>query len=282
MKTIKLLVACCLTGCLILAVTLGAQYEAAKKKPMSAEKFPWPKGIRGAVSLTFDDARLSQVDRLIPILDRLGVKATFYVSPDNMSQRLDAWKKAVRTGHEIGNHTLTHPCTGNYPAFRGNALEEMTLDDVAREIDGAQRAIAEALGVEPWSFAYPCGQTFVGRGRDVKSYVPLVAGRFLSGRKWLNEDANDPTFCDLAQLLAFESDGKPFAALKALVDKAAAEGRWLILVGHEVGDGGYQTTLAPAVEELCRYAREPANGIRIDTVGAIAQDIAEVRAKQKS
>ncbi len=279
MKVTNPLIACFFSGCLALAVSWGAQYEAAKKKPGSVEKFPWPPGIRGAVSLTFDDARLSQVDRLIPVLDRHGVKATFYVSPDNVAARLDGWRKAVRTGHEIGNHTMTHPCTGNYPAFRWNSLEEMTLDGLAKEIDDAQRAIGRTLGVEPRSFAYPCGQTFVGRGRDVKSYVPLVAGRFLSGRKWLNEDANDPAFCDLAQLLAFESDGRPFAALKALVDKAAAEGRWLILVGHEVGDGGYQTTLASSVEELCRYAREPANGLRIDTVGAIAGYIEEVRKK---
>jgi len=279
MKTIKLLVACCLTGCLVLAVTLGAQYEAAKKKTMSAEKFPWPKGIRAAVSLTFDDARLSQVDRLIPILDRAGVKGTFYVSMDNLTRRLEGWKKAVRTGHEIGNHTLTHPCTGNYPAFRFNALEEMNIDAMAKEIDGAQQAIVKALGVEPRSFAYPCGQTFVGRGQNVQSYVPLVAGRFLSGRKWLNEHANDPAFCDLAQLLAFESDGKPFEALKSLLDKAAAEGSWIIFVGHEVGDGGYQTTLAPSVEELCRFSKDPANGIWIDTVGAIAGYIADARKK---
>lgn len=279
MKAWISLVACSLSGCLVLAGALGAQYEAAKKKPGSIEKFPWPKGIRGAVSLTFDDARLSQVDRLIPILDRHGVKATFYVSLDRVGERLEGWKKAILTGHEIGNHTMNHPCTGNYPAFRWNALEEMTLDGMAKEIDDAQQAIFRELGVQPRSFAYPCGQTFVGRGRDVKSYVPLVAGRFLSGRKWLNEHANDPSFCDLAQLLAFESDGKMFAALKSLVDKAAAEGRWLIFVGHEVGDGGYQTTLAASVEELCRFSEDPANGIWIDTVGAIAEYIQKARKK---
>jgi hypothetical protein len=133
--------------------------------------------------------------------------------------------------------------------------------------------------VKPRDFAYPCGQTFVGRGREVKSYLPLVAERFLSGRKWLNEDANDPSFCDLAQLLALESDGKPFEALKALIDKAMNEGRWLILVGHEVGDGGYQTTLASAVEGVCRYAKDPSNGIWIDTVGAIADYVRKTRGK---
>jgi peptidoglycan/xylan/chitin deacetylase (PgdA/CDA1 family) len=279
MKMVVTVGACCLGGCLVLAGALGAQYEAAKNKSAAPEKFPWPAGIRGAVSLTFDDARLSQVDRLIPILDRNGAKATFYVSPNNLVQRLDGWKAAVKTGHEIGNHTMTHPCTGNYPAFRFNALEEMTLEGMAREIDDAQQAIFAALGVRPRDFAYPCGQTYVGRGRDVRSYVPLVAERFLSGRKWLNEDANDPAFCDLAQLLAFEADGKPFAALKELTDKGVAQGRWLILVGHEVGDGGYQTTLAPAVEELCRYAKDPARGIWLDTVGAVAEHIRKVRAR---
>ncbi len=279
MKALEPLVACCMSGCLVLAGAASAQYEAAKKKPASIEKFPWPQGVRGAVSLTFDDARPSQVDTLIPILDQFGVKATFYVSPDNMEARLEGWKKAVRTGHEIGNHTMTHSCTGNYPAFRFNALEDLTLDGIAKEIDDAQQAIVKALGVKPRDFAYPCGQTFVGRGREVKSYVPIVAEKFLSGRKWLNEDANDPAFCDLSQLLAFESDGKPFAALKELTDKAAAEGRWLILVGHEVGAGGYQTTLAPSVEELCRYAKEPANGIWIDTVGAVAGYILKARTK---
>jgi hypothetical protein len=113
----------------------------------------------------------------------------------------------------------------------------------------------------------------------VKSYVPLIADRFLSGRKWLNEHANDPAFCDLAQLLAFESDGKPFEALKLLTDKAAADGLWLILVGHEVGDGGYQTTLASSIESLCKYCREPANGLWIDSVGAIADTILKARTK---
>jgi peptidoglycan/xylan/chitin deacetylase (PgdA/CDA1 family) len=279
MRASVLLTMLCLCGCLTPAVPLSAQYEAAKKAPGPSAKFPWPKGIRGAVSLTFDDARLSQVDRLIPLLDVLGVKATFYVTPGAVEERLEGWKKAVRTGHEIGNHTMTHPCTGNYPAFRWNALEDMTLEGMAKEIDDATEAIVRRLGIKPRDFAYPCGQTFVGRGRDVKSYVPLVVVRFLSGRKWLSEDANDPAFCDPAQLLALESDGKPFDALKALVDKAAAEGRWLILVGHEVGDGGYQTTLASAVEGLCRYAKNPANGIWIDTVGAIADHIVKARKK---
>ncbi len=256
---------------------LGTQDQAAAKINPNTEKFPWPEGKRTALSLTFDDARPSQIDVGIPILDRYGVKATFYVSPDRIGERLEGWKKAVRNGHEIGNHTMTHPCTGSYFAFRFRALEEMTLGRMAQELDGAGQEIEKLLGVRPESFAYPCGQTFIGRGKKVESYVPLVAARFLTGRLWLSEGANDPAFCDPAQLLAMESDEKTFSQVKALVDQAAGEGRWLILAGHEIGGKAYQTTLASALESLCRYARDPASGLWIDTVGNIARYIRMVR-----
>lgn len=255
----------------------GSQYQTPAQKGPAAGKFPWPEGKKAAISLTFDDARLSQVDTGLPIFDRYGVKATFYVSPDKLEQRLEGWKKAVRNGHEIGNHTMTHPCTGNYPAFRWKAIEDMTLDQMALEIDGASQAIEKLLGLKPASFAYPCGQAFVGRGKNAKSYVPLVADRFLTGRKWLSEGANDPAFCDLAQVLAMESDGKTFEQIKTLVDLVSEEGRWLILAGHEIGNEAYQTTLASALESLCRYAKEPANGLWIDTVGNIGCYILHVR-----
>jgi peptidoglycan/xylan/chitin deacetylase (PgdA/CDA1 family) len=241
------------------------------------EKFSWPKGKKAAVSLTFDDARPSQIDNGMLVFKARKVRATFYIQTGNVAQRLAGWKKAVKDGHEIGNHTMTHPCTGNYAFSRKNALEEMTLDDMAREIDTASREIEDALGVRPESFAYPCGQTFVGRGRDLRSYVPLVAERFLTGRLWLGEAANDPEVCDPFQLLAVESDGKTFDELKPLLESAAAEGRWLVLAGHEIGDGGFQTTLTKTVDDLCRYATDPANGLWIDTVGTIGRYVIDKR-----
>src|ERR1043165_7252823 len=101
-----------------------------------ATQFDWPKGKRAALSLTFDDARLSQIDRGIPILDQHGVKATFYVSMRAMHQRIEGWKHAVANGHEVGNHTASHRCTGNFGWARSAALEDFDLarmeEDLAR------------------------------------------------------------------------------------------------------------------------------------------------------
>jgi peptidoglycan/xylan/chitin deacetylase (PgdA/CDA1 family) len=88
-----------------------------------------------ALSLTFDDARLSQIDTGIPLLDKYGVKATFYISPDNMLLRVDKWKNAANNGHEVGNHSVLHPCTGNFNWSKDHALENHTLNRMMTELD---------------------------------------------------------------------------------------------------------------------------------------------------
>jgi len=232
----------------------------------------WPSGIRGALSLSFDDARWSQTAHGFPLLDPHGVKATFYVSLKPMEQKLEAWRQAAANGHEIGNHTLTHPCSGNFSFSRPNALEEYSLEQMERdEILGANAAIEKLLGVRPVTFAYPCGQTYVGRGEQVRSYVPVVAKHFLVGREFMGESANDPAFCDLAQAQAQSVDGLSFDQMKAWVDGTVQQGHWLIFAGHDIGAGGRQVTLAGELEELCRYAKDPANGIWVDTVAAIGK-----------
>ncbi len=235
--------------------------------------FEWPEGKKMGLSLTFDDARLSQVDNGVSLLDEYGVKATFYVLPEAILPRLAEWKKAIQNGHEIGNHSLVHPCTGNFDWSRHKALENYTLFEMDAELDSANKAIYKLLGIKPISFAYPCGQTFVGRGKNTKSYVPLVVTRFETGRGWLDEGPNDPSFCDMAQLTGVELDGKSFEEIKKLIESAKSKGQWLILAGHEIGEGGFQTSKLSTIEAICKYATDPANGIWIDNVHNITSYI---------
>ncbi|MCE5345178.1 MAG: glycoside hydrolase family 3 C-terminal domain-containing protein [Bacteroidales bacterium] len=239
--------------------------------------FSWPEGKKMALSLSFDDARLSQVDNGIPLFDKYGVKATFYVSPSNMAQRLDGWKKAVSNGHDIGNHTLVHPCTVNYGWPQDRALENYSLQKMKTELDSASTIIENLLGIHPVSFAYPCGQSFVGKGINTKSYVPIVASMFETGRGWLNERPNNPVYCEMSQLNGMELDGKSFDQIKILIESAAKSGQWLILAGHEINNGGSQTSLISTIEAICQYASDPANGIWIDNVHNIAAYVKKKR-----
>jgi peptidoglycan-N-acetylglucosamine deacetylase len=264
------------TTFVIMLNTVNAQYNSENNVSGSTH-FSWPEGIKMGLSLTFDDARLSQADTGIPLLDRYNVKGTFYVSPRSFISRLDAWKKAAANGHEIGNHSLSHPCSGNLTSARDRALENYTLERMHSELDSATRLIKELTGISPVSFAYPCGQTFVGRGVNTKSYVPVVASLFQTGRGWLGEAPNDPAFCDFAQLTGMKLDEQTFEEILVLIERAKKSGRWLILAGHEVGGEGFLVTNLETLEMICRYASDPANGIWIDTVGNIASYIEENR-----
>lgn len=262
------------TYLVILIVLLSCKYGLTQQPSNS---FNWPNGKKMAVSLTFDDARVSQVDRGIPLLDKYGVKATFYALPEALQERMGAWEKAIKAGHEIGNHTLRHPCTGNFTWSRHKALENYTLPEMGTELDSANKVIYKLVGAEPVSFAYPCGQKFVGRGAMTKSYIPLISAKFETGRGWYDEGTNDPDFCDLSQLTGMELDGKSFGDIMKIIESAKVDGRWLILVGHETAEDGFQTSKLSTLEAICKYAANPANGIWIDNVHNIASYIIKKR-----
>ena len=95
------------------------------------------------------------------------------------------------------------------------------------------------------------------RGRE-EATCRVVAPRFLAGRGWRDEGANDPAFCDLAQLMTIELDGLTWEQLKALIDQAAKNGSWLVLCGHDIGAAGARrrgSTLA-CLLRICPGPRE--------------------------
>jgi len=245
--------------------------------PTQTSPYGWPGGARMALSLSFDDGRASQVTQGLPVFARHGAKVTLFVVPSAVERDVNGWKQAVAAGHEIGNHSLTHSCSGNFAFSRARALEDHTLDRMRQELADANRQIIALLGVTPRTFAYPCGQTFVGRGRETRSYVPLVAEQFLAGRGWLDESANDPAFVDLAQTMGVEMDGKDFTQIRPLIDDAGIRGAWLVLAGHEIGRDGRQTTRVAMLDELLTYAKAPANGIWLATVAEAAEEIVRRR-----
>ena len=88
---------------------------------MSTLVSPWLDNCQGAVSLSFDDGNESQLRLAIPMLDKYGLQATFYLNPrENYQEQLKPWQAVARTGHEIGNHTVNHPCSKNFAFISEN------------------------------------------------------------------------------------------------------------------------------------------------------------------
>jgi len=244
------------------------------------KSFHWPEGKRVAVSLSFDDGRASQVDTGLGVINPTGVKVTFFVNPggEAFRSRIEGWKRAVDSGHEIASHSMSHPCTGNFPWSRSNALENYTLDQMSQQLDDANAQIEKLLGVHAVTFAYPCGQKFVGSGPGMKSYVPLIGQKFLVGRGYLDEYYNDPVFCDLAQASGTAFDDTDYIDMVKHVNKAAEQGGWVIFVGHDIGQKAFQVTDTIALAALCRYLHDPANGVWVDTVKNIGEYVVKQRA----
>lgn len=239
-------------------------------------------GRRAALSLSFDDARPSQLDCGVPILDEHGVPASFYVSLYNVEARAEDWRLAARRGHEIGNHTLTHPCSGNFAFARKNPLEEYTLARMAEELDEASSEIHRLTGVTPTTFAYPCGQMFVGIGVRRASYVPLVAERFVVGRGYLIETHNDPQRCDLAAAASLGIDRRPWEWIRDMIDAAIEAGGWIILTAHDVGEAGRLTVFPDVLSMLCQYVRSRESELWTATVAAVGAQMRRTQAEREA
>jgi hypothetical protein len=110
--------------------------------------------------------------------------------------------------------------------------------------------------------------------------VPLIAERFVVGRGYLSESSNDPTIVDLSQAMGTAFDDMDFPQMKKVVDDAIKQGRWVIFVGHEIGQRAFQTTDIKAIELLCEYLRAPDKGIWLGTVDEIGEYVRQQRKLQ--
>lgn len=62
-----------------------------------------------AVYLTFDDGPIPRVTPwVLDVLDKYGIKATFFMVGDNIRKHPDEFRMVVERGHRIGNHTFNH------------------------------------------------------------------------------------------------------------------------------------------------------------------------------
>jgi peptidoglycan/xylan/chitin deacetylase (PgdA/CDA1 family) len=215
----------------------------------------FPDGTRAALSITFDDARASQVEIAVPTLDRHTLRGTFYVLPTNVRERVDDWHRAATT-HEIGGHSAVHPVPASRHGPGDTTLEMYTPSRMKVELVRADDEIHAMLGVRPQTFAYPAGYTYVGEGVHAASYVPIVARRYLAGRAYRSEFANDPEWCDFAQLQGAHVDTFDGDALVALVDATVEQRRWLVLVAHEIDGDGPWSLSSRALDELCSSVAE--------------------------
>ena len=98
------------------------------------------------IALTFDDGPGNETHRFLELLERFDIPAAFFVCGKNVARRPATARAIAAAGHEIGNHTYSHP-----------RLLACGPRRVREEIVRAQRLIEDATGVSPGLFRAPYG-----------------------------------------------------------------------------------------------------------------------------
>ncbi len=103
---------------------------------------------RGEVCISFDDGPHPDITpRVLDILDRHGAKATFFCVGERVAAHPQVAREIARRGHTVESHSHRHA-----PAFALYGLRALR-----REVQAAQRVIAQATGREPLFFRAPAG-----------------------------------------------------------------------------------------------------------------------------
>src|SRR5438128_824262 len=120
-------------------------------------------GMSCAVALTYDDALNIDLTNVVPALDSFGLKGSFYISDyfGGLKNQIPKWRKAAMEGHELGNHTVYHPCSGSLPG-RSFVTPDYDLDHysfkrIRDEINTMNTILYSIDGKTERTFAYPCG-----------------------------------------------------------------------------------------------------------------------------
>ncbi len=190
---------------------------------------------RPLLTISFDDAPVSAAEAGAAILERHGVRGTYFISTGLGGQdshlgrytSLDDVARLAAAGHEIACHTFSHLDCGK--ARSGS---------IAAELDANWQAL-RAVDVTPVTFAYPYG--------DVSPWAKaLINDRFIAGRALHHGLITAGTDLNQAPGVGIEgADGE--AVARGWMDRAVQAKAWLVLYTHDVREAPSDWGCTPQV-----------------------------------
>lgn len=122
------------------------------------------------------------IPRLMDLFDELGIRATIFVVARDLelASKRELVQRMVEAGHELGNHSYTHPI----------GIERLPDAELRREVRHAQSLISELAGFTPVAFrapGYDCGPRALAALQDAGIRVDgsLLPTRFAPALRWM-------------------------------------------------------------------------------------------------
>ncbi|NWQ43660.1 polysaccharide deacetylase family protein [Bacillus sp. EB106-08-02-XG196] len=128
-----------------------------------------------AVAITFDDGpNPVYTPQVLEIFSEAKGKATFFMIGEQMGKYPEVVKQVADQGHEIGNHTFTHP-----------KLSQLSIQDCLKEIEETEKLIEKMAGRKPVVFRPP----YLDYNQDTVSLLqnkryPMIGALNLEAQDW--------------------------------------------------------------------------------------------------
>lgn len=210
-----------------------------KHSNIGKKRFVLPNGKKVAVSISYDDGLRVHFEEVAPMLKKYGLRGTFY--PPGLISLIkypQEWARVAEMGHELGNHSLFHPCRRPRinPAYNLENYNEARWRD---EMEVANYILKTIDGKDERTFAIPCAQIYVGPLEKKVSVEPIIPKMFVAARSYFNREIITPDNLNFISLPSFAADLdlKTFDRILSIIREAQQVSGWVIITFHGIGKG---------------------------------------------
>ncbi len=245
--------------------------ERLIEAPVSYTASNWVRSSNKLATISFDDGPDEKyTPQILDILKEKSAKATFFVTGRRALASPALLKRIYDEGHDIGNHTFSHPDLANRTGF-----------EIDVELNATQRAIEKALGVRTKLFRAPYSSvsfetsphglrvleeqadsdTFRCASRSILPIGPARRREMIVDRVKTRISTMDKSSNIVVLLHDSGGNRKPtIEALPIIIDQLRAAG-YTLVPSHELMEGGPETFMPPVVQAGAnhrRFLRSPA------------------------
>jgi peptidoglycan/xylan/chitin deacetylase (PgdA/CDA1 family) len=221
-----------------------------------AAPFDWPGARKAAIVLTYDDALRSHLDIAAPQLEAVGLRGTFFLNGTLAAADVPLWRGLSRAGHELGNHSMFHPCPRDAFAMEPQfQTEGYSTAGMLREIGVMNTFLFAIDGLRERTYSVPCSISLAG-GKDYTDAL-RASGLIRYVRTGVPSGGviSDPNDLDPYRVPSRSFPETATASdLIAYVEEVQRAGGLGVFMFHGVG-GDYLTVSSEAHQGLLNYLK---------------------------
>lgn len=222
------------------------------------------------IAMTFDDGpHPVHTPKLLDMLKARGIRATFYVVGGAVEANPEIARRIVNEGHEIANHTWSHPY-----------LTKLSSDGVRSQIEKTSAAIQKATGVLPTNMRPPYGATNsrLNKRMDEEFGLKVIMWsvdpmdwRYRNSARVANEILTKTQAGGI--VLAHDIHATTVAAMPAALDGLRAKGFKFVTVSELLAMEKGRPTAPPSPRLASQNANEAARGVGAASTPFVVQRI---------